>query len=141
MRKEKIAISIVIIVLAVIITGVVFYFYQSSKKIEPNDIKKINVDESTPTPASGLFLTIDSPLDELVTDEKTIKISGKTVPDAKVLVITATNEEAAIPADDGSFSTDIALDPDENIIEIISIAENGESVKVRRVVSYSTEDF
>lgn len=141
MKKEKIVITIITIIIGIIVAIALFYLYQTTKKIEPEDIKNININEATPTPTSGLFLTVESPIDESVTDEKTIQIVGKTVPDAKIVILTATNEEAAVPADDGSFSTDIALDPDENIIEIIAFAENGENVKVRRVVSYSTEEF
>ena len=141
MRKEQIILSLIAVTLGIIIAAGAFYFYQSSKKIKTNNIKSIVIEEATPTPTSNLFLTIDTPTDEIVTNEKTIKITGKTVPDAKIVILTATNQEAAVPTNDGDFSTDIVLNNGENIIEISAISSSGESVKVRRVVSYTTEEF
>lgn len=141
MKKEKIILSFFgLIIIVVIVVGGLF-LYQSTQKINPTELKTISVDNPSPTPSSGLFLTIDSPKDEEVVDEKTLKISGKTVPDAKIVILTADNEEAAIPAKDGSFSTDINLSTGENIIEVSATSPTGEIVKVKRVVSYSTESF
>ncbi len=141
MKKGKILLSfsIVLILLLIVVGG--FYLYQSSKKIKPSEIKTITIDEPSPTPVSGLFLTIDSPQDESVVNDRTVKVSGKTLPGAKIVIITPTDEEGAVAAKDGTFSTDITLDQDENIIEINAISSNGESVKTKRVVSYSTENF
>ncbi len=141
MKKEKIILAIISIIIGVAVATGVFFIYQSTKKINPTELKTITVDNPTPTPSSNLFLTIDSPKDEEVVEEKNIKISGKTIPDAKIVILTADNEEAAVPGKDGNFSTDINLSADENIIEISAIAPNGEIVKVKRVVSYSTENF
>lgn len=141
MKKEKIILSFSALLIGVLVAIAAFFIYQSTKKIKPTDIKTITINDPSPTPSSGLFLTIDTPRDEEVVDERNIKISGKTVPDAKIVILTQGSEEAAIPAKDGSFSTDINLENDENIIEISAIAPNGEIVKVRRVVSYSTESF
>lgn len=141
MKKEKIILSFSALIIGVLIALIGFYLYESSKRIKPSEIKTVTVNDATPTPASGLFLTIDSPKDEEVVTERTIKISGKTVPDAKIVIVTPTSEEAAVPTKDGNFSTDITLSDDENIIEISAIGTNGEIVKVKRVVSYSTESF
>lgn len=141
MKKGKILLSfsIVLILLLVVIAG--FYLYQSSRKIKPSEIKTITINEPSPTPASGLFLTIDSPQDESVVNQRTVKVSGKTLPNAKIVIVTQTDEEGAVATKDGTFSTDITLDQDENIIEISAFGSNGEVVKTKRVVSYSTENF
>ena len=141
MNKEKIIIIIAAIIVGALIAAGLLFLYQSSKKINPQEVKSISVTDPSPTPSSGLFLTIDSPVDEEIVDERLIKVTGKTIPDVKILILSDTDEVAAIPADDGSFSTEINLGQSENIIEIIAIAPNGESVKVRRIVSYTTEDF
>lgn len=141
MKKEKIILSVSAVFIGILVAVGAFFLYQSSKKIKPTELKTITVNNTSPTPASGLFLTIDSPKDEEVVDKRTIKITGKTVPDAKIIILTENNEEAAIPTKDGNFSTDINLGNDENIIEISAIAPNGEIVKVKRIVSYSTESF
>ena len=141
MKKEQIIISISALIIGILVAVTVFFLYQSTKKIKPEEIKTITINDPSPTPSSGLFLTIDRPGDEEVVDQRTLTISGKTIPDAKIVILTQSNEEAAVPTKDGNFSTDILLDQNENIIEISSIAPNGEIVKVKRVVIYSTEDF
>jgi len=141
MNKEKIIISISAIVVGTILAIIALYFYQSTKKVDPSSIKSISIEKPSPTPTSGLFLTITSPNDEIVTNERILEIKGKTTKDVKILVVTPTDEQAAIPTNDGNFSTDITLGPDTNIIEIIAVSPNGESVKVNRVVSYTTESF
>ena len=141
MKKEKIILSASAIIVGTLVAILILYIYQSTRQIQPSEVKSISVSNPTPTPVSGLFLTIDSPKDETVVTLRSIRVSGKTIPDAKIVILTPTDEQAAVPSDDGSFSTDINLDQDDNIIEITAIAPNGEIVKVRRVVSYSTQDF
>lgn len=141
MKKEKIILTVISLIIGATVAIGVFFIYQSTKKINPTELKTITVNNVSPTPSSDLFLTIDSPKDEEVVEQKNIKISGKTIPNAKIVILTTNNEEAAIPGKDGSFSTDINLTADENIIEVSAIAPNGEIVKVRRIVSYSTESF
>lgn len=141
MKKEKIILTFSILTVIIIVVVIGFFIYQSTVKIKPTELKTITVNDPSPSPSSSIFLTVDSPKDEEVVDERSIKISGKTIPDAKIVILTPDSEEAAVPAKDGTFSTDISLSADENIIEISAIAPNGEIVKVKRVVSYSTESF
>ena len=141
MNKEKLIISIAAIIVGALVAAGALFIYQSTKKINPREVKSITVTKITPTPASGLFLTVSSPTDEEIVDKKLIKITGKTVPDAKIVILSPIDEVAAVPASDGSFSTDINLGQDDNIIEIIAITPDGESVKLRRIVSYTTESF
>lgn len=141
MKKEKIILSLIAVIIGIFVAVGMFFIYQSTKKINPTELKTITVGNASPTPSSGLFLTIDSPKDEEVVSNRNLQISGKTVPDAKIVILTADNEEAAVPSKDGSFSTGINLSTGENIIEISATSPNGEIVKVKRVVSYSTENF
>lgn len=141
MKKEKIILLLLSVTIILIIVVGGFFLYQSSRKINPTELKTISVNNPSPTPSSGLFLTIDSPRDEEVVDERVLRISGKTVPDAKIVILTDSVQEAAIPAKDGGFSSEINLVSGENIIEISATSPSGEIVKVKRVVSYSTENF
>lgn len=141
MNKEKVIISIAAIIVGTLVAIGILFIYQSTKKINPKEVKSISIEKPTPTPSSSLFLTVDSPTDEDVVSKNLIKVSGKTVPDAKIVILSSTDQEAAVPAKDGTFSTDVSLSQDENIIEIVAMAPSGESVKVTRVVSYTTEDF
>lgn len=141
MRKEKIILSFIAALIGIVVAVSAFFFYQSSKKINSSEIKKIIIDNPTPTPSSAIFLVVTKPADGEVVDNRTLNITGKTIPNAKIVIITQSNEEAAVAASDGSFSTDIILDQDENIVEVSAIAPNGEIAKVKRTVTFSTENF
>jgi hypothetical protein len=141
MKKEKIILSFAALLIGVGVAIASFFIHQSTRKVKSTEIKTITINDPSPTPASGLFLTLDSPRDEEVVSTRSIKVSGKTTPDAKIVILTQDSEEAALPTKDGSFTTDINLSQDENIIEVSAIGPNGEIVKVTRVVLYSTESF
>ncbi len=141
MRKEKIILSASAGLIGILVAFVGFFLYQSTKKVNPSEIKKITIASPSPTPQSGIFLTVDRPRDEEVVDKRIITISGKTIPGAKIVVVSESSEEAAVAASNGNFSTEITLGDSENIIEIIAVAPNGEIAKLKRVVTYSTESF
>lgn len=141
MKKEKIILSFIAASIGILVAVGSFFFYQSTKEVKPSEIKKITINNPTPTPESSVFLTITRPEDEEVVDKRIITVSGKTIPNAKIVILTQSNEEAAVASRDGSFSTEITLDENENIIEISATAPNGEITKVKRIVSYTTENF
>lgn len=141
MKKEKIILSFIAALIGTLVAVVGFYFYQSAKKIDPTEIKRITINSPSPSPVSSIYLTINKPKDEEVVDDKIITVSGKTIPGAKIIILTQGNAEAAEASTDGSFTTDITIDSDENIIEISAFAPNGEVAKVKRVITYTTESF
>jgi len=141
MKKEKIVLSFFAALIGIIVAIIGFFVYQSTKEIKSSQIKKITISNPSPTPASGIFLTLDEPKNEEVVDKRIIKVSGKTIPLAKIVVITQSDENAAVADVNGNFSTEITLDEDQNILEVSAISKKGEITKVNRVVTYSTEDF
>lgn len=141
MKKEKIILSLIAALIGIVLAIGAFFIYQSTKKVNDSDIKKITIENPSPTPSSSVFVTIERPKDEEVVDDRIITISGKTVPDAKIVVLTESNEEAGVAANNGNFSTEITLDDGENIIEVSAIARNGEIAKAKLTVTYSTESF
>ncbi len=141
MKKEKIILSIAACLIGILMAAAGFYFYQTARKLNPSEIKKITIGGPSPTPESSIFLTVDKPRDEEVVDKRIITLSGKTIPDAKLVVLTQNSEEAAVAASNGNFSTEITLEKDENIIEINAIAPNGEVARSKKVVIYTTENF
>lgn len=141
MKKEKIILSFIAALIGIALAFAAFFIYQSSKKVDPTEIKKISIEDPSPTPGSSIFITVERPIDEEVTDERIITVSGKTVPDAKIIVLTESNEEAGVAAGNGNFSTEISLDDGENIIEVSAIAKTGEIAKTKLIVTYSTETF
>ncbi len=141
MRKEKIILSTAAVLIGILVAVGLFFFYQSTRQLRSTQIKKITIETPTPSQAGGMFLSIDSPKDEEVVSNREIKVSGKTVPNANIVILGGSFEEAAQANKDGDFSTSITLSANENILEISAIAPNGESAKAVRVVTYSTENF
>jgi len=141
MRKEKIILSFTAALVGIIVAILAFYFYESSKAVKPNQLQKITILNLSPTPKSSIFLSVEKPTDEEVVDNRILPISGHTVANAKMIIFTETNEEAAVAAADGSFSTEITIGIGENIVEVYAVGPNGEIAKVRKTVTYSTEDF
>lgn len=141
MRKEKIILSIIAATVGILVALGAFFFYQSTKTLRDSQIKKITIESPTPNPEKGLFLNITSPKDEEVVSNRTLKISGKTVSNSKIVIISNNSEYAAIADKNGNFSTSITLSENENILQIVAISPNGEIVKTERVVTYTTEKF
>jgi hypothetical protein len=84
---------------------------------------------------------VDQPVDEEVVDNKVLTVSGKTQSNAVVTVITDSSNDVVTPDASGNFSTAVNLDDGQNILEVISIAPNGESMTIKKTVTYSQEDF
>lgn len=141
MKKKKIFTTFLILLIGTLFALGGFYLYQQSKVIKPSKIKKIVLEEPSPAPDSSIFISVAKPEDEEVSTTRSLTISGKTIPNAKIVILTPTTQEAGVAAKDGSFSTDINLDEGENIIEISAVADNGETAKIKRTVIYTTEDF
>lgn len=141
MKKEKIILLFIAVIIGLLIALGSFFFYQYTKQVKPTEIKEIKIQNPSPAPQSSVFLSIDQPNDESVTDNRIVHVNGKTVPNAKIVILTQGNEEAAIPTADGSFSTDITIESGENIIQVIAVAPDGEIVSAKRIVTYSTDSF
>ncbi|HLD01944.1 MAG TPA: hypothetical protein VJC10_03630 [Patescibacteria group bacterium] len=142
MKAERLILSFIAILIGLLVAGVAFYFYQSTKKLKNADTKTITIKiNPSPTPDTSLFLTIDSPKDEAVFSRKTITISGKTKPDATILISTELSDEVVKPARNGNFSTTLSIGDEASIIEITAFFANGEQKTIRRTVSFTTEEF
>lgn len=140
MRIEKLLLSFFAILGGLIVAGVAFYFYQSSKTIPTTQMKTIQISTPTPTPAP-LLLSIDSPADVSVTGNQTVTVSGKTVPGATLIISTDSNDQVITPASTGDFSTTVTIGDNENQIHILAIDPKGNEVEKVLTVTYSTQSF
>ncbi|HSW96823.1 MAG TPA: hypothetical protein VLF89_03280 [Candidatus Saccharimonadales bacterium] len=143
MKLEKFVLSIIGIFFGLLVAGSAFYFYQkitshpTNKKIVPVHTTKT----PTPSPTPSFFVNIDTPKDESVTDNKTVTVSGKTIPTATVIVSTGAADQVITPSSQGDFSTTVTIDTDENQLIITAIAPSGEEVRKTITVTYSTQEF
>lgn len=141
MKQERVILSFIMVLIGLLVAGALFYFYQSTKTVSPSTTGIINRITPTPTPKPKVYLSLNEPSDEKVTSNKTLAISGKTNPNATLIIITNANQQVIQPSLQGDFSTTITLDDGQNLIEMHSILPSGETIVVRRTVTYSTEAF
>lgn len=141
--KERIIIVFVAIIAGLFITSAGFFIYQSTKK-SPSDPDHEQVAGLSPTPdaANGsLFIKISEPVDEMISDRRTIRVKGNTNPDNTVVISTNQEDVTGKPTREGTFSITIDIDAGANIITTRSIAPDGQSVTDTRTITYSTEEF
>lgn len=145
MKLEKVILSIIGVFFGLLVAGSAFYFYKSMANQAKKTDKKIAGINTTkapiPSPTPSFFLNIDNPKDESVTDNKTVSISGKTIPGATIIISTASDDQVLNPSSQGDFSTTETIDTGENQLLLTAIAPNGEEVKKMVIVTYSTESF
>lgn len=142
MKTEKLVLSFIALLAGLLVAGIAFYLYQSTKVIPAPTEVFFNSPSGKETPApSSVLLTVDTPANETVVENKTIIVSGKTAENATVIVSTDTADEVVTPAANGNFSTSVTIGDGENIIEIIALSPSGEKTVIKRTVTYSTESF
>lgn len=142
MKKETIFLSLTALIIGLLVAGGFFYAYQLITKPSPSGKTPITLNP-TPTPISSNSeeLTVNEPQDESVVENKSIAISGKTLPGSIVVITSETDEQVAKPADNGNFSVTITISEGVNIIEVVTILPDGTERKVVRTVTYTEESF
>lgn len=140
MRKE-----IIIVILVGIGIGAVIAFgiYTARSALNSKVVTQTpEVTEDTrETTQPSLILEIIEPLDESVSDQEKIRISGKTIPNAVIAVISAENEYLLTSDDQGNFSVETNLIGGVNEILISAFDSQGNKAEVTRTVVYSTAEL
>ena len=112
--------------------------FQGSAQQEEAPIEEIL---PTPTPLPSLSLTITSPEDNVISDQETIEVSGKTASEAVIVILYPEGEKILEADKNGRFSTEIDLAGGDNEIKISSYDnENNEASQTLTVV-YSTAEI
>ena len=141
MKKEKLILYFVATLFGLLVAGIAFYLFQTTKTVSNAGTKTISLASPTPTSSPSISLALDQPGDEEVVSSKVLIVSGKTQSNAIVVVITDSSQDVITPSGNGNFSTTVNLDNGQNILEVTSIAPNGESVTSKKTVTYSQEEF
>ncbi len=140
MKQERVILSFIMVLIGLLVAGLAFYFYQSTKVVSDRSNASI-VSTPTPTTAPIIFLSISNPINESVVSNKTLTVSGKTEPEATVIVITESGQQVLQPSSQGDFSTTVILSDDQNLITVWALTPNGESTSIQKTVTYSMENF
>ena len=141
MKQERVILSFITVLIGLVVAGIAFYFYQSTKTVSTTQSDRLENPSPTPSEKSPIFLQVFEPKDEGIADRKTIKVSGKTVADATVVILTGETEEIIEPSREGDFTTTVQIDDGVNYIKIQAFLPTGETQTVQRIVAYTTEDF
>jgi hypothetical protein len=139
--RERIVIVFIAIAIGLIVTTLVFFLYQQTKTIPKNPSNIISGNVPTPTPADSVYLVIDEPSDESISDRRSIQVKGRTGPGNTVVVSTNQEDVVASPTTDGKFSISITIDSGTNKIVTRSISSDGSDAVDTRVITFSTEEF
>jgi cellulose synthase/poly-beta-1,6-N-acetylglucosamine synthase-like glycosyltransferase len=125
---------------AIIFILVLFLFFFAFFWLLPH----LRTPPSAPSPElkkEEISLTLTSPEDNQVTDIASVKIAGKTNPQALIVIYSQDNEEVLEASQDGSFSINFPLSEGLNEITIINQTKDGEEKSVTRDVYYSREEL
>src|ERR1700736_5850174 len=96
MKTEKVVLSFIAVIVGLLVAGIAFFIYQSTKTIPPSKLPKITINSPSPTitlPPTTVVLSIEQPADESVMNKRSITITGHTNPDAVIVVNTATDDQ------------------------------------------------
>lgn len=91
--------------------------------------------------ASSQVLSLASPLDQSISSEPKITVSGTTISQSWVIILSEKGEKLIQADKKGNFETEVALISGENEIEVQSISENGEKAAKTVTVVYSTVEI
>lgn len=141
MRKEILLAVFVGITLGLMIT---FGIYQNSEnaKTGQNSTTDQLINHQSSSDSASLQdpqLVINSPEEELLTDEEELIVSGSANPDSFVVVLVNNLETISSTDQSGNFSVKIKLQAGGNLIEIISLDEDGQQVSKQRTVIYENQ--
>lgn len=135
MKKEFIFAILVGLVMGLFITYGIYYSQRSTEQEQvTTTMEQLEKTETEPDSNASGQLTIYSPEDEIITAETTTDVTGKTLPQAFV-VIFVNDKPILTQADEtGNFAKEINLQKLANIIRIYAIDNDGEEYVVERTV-------
>lgn len=137
MRKEV----IFAIILGLILGGVILYGIQlANSSAQKAAISSTNQPTPTasvsPTPTASLVIT--SPQDHSVINTSTIKITGKSLPNSAIALISSEDDILVTADTSGNFNADFKLTGGENVIEISALSPDQKIETTKISVIYTT---
>lgn len=138
MRKEILVAIFVGVSLGLMIT---FGIYQNSERAKTgqNTIADQLINTQTSTQAAELIdtqLVINSPEEDLLTNDAELIVAGSGNPDSFLVVLVNDEEYISSTDESGNFSVKVTLTEGGNLIEVVSLDEDGKSISKQRSVIY-----
>lgn len=140
MRKEVLIAIVIGFSLGLIITYGLWTANKAFQKTSPPAPAE-NQEKISPTPSLLIPLIITSPLDNSLSSQEKIKVTGQTSPQATVVVLWPEGEKIIEADNEGKFDTEISLVGGNNEITITAYdQQENETSKILTVV-YSTAEI
>lgn len=128
--------QILLLIVGLIFIGSLYYLLNLQYPIHNESYAKGGPVTSAPV---SLNLEVSEPDDNVLSFLSSIIISGKTAPDATVLISTGDSDKVIVPKKDGSFSTVLNLNEGVNSITIVTFDKTGDQRSITKTVYYSKE--
>lgn len=144
MRKEVLIAIIIGFALGLVITFGVWTANRAIKETAPQkegSTEEVEIEEPTPTPVSQLPLIVTTPKDNSIIDKEKIEVTGKTAPQAIVVILYQEGEKILEADEKGNFNTEITLTGGANKIEISAHDQEGNEIIQILTVVYSTAEI
>ncbi len=138
MRKEILLAVFIGITLGLMITFGIYQNRENSKTGQNSDTDQL-INSPTSTESATLQdpqLVINSPEEELLTSEEELIVSGSANPNSFVVILVNDAETISSTDQAGNFSVKVKLELGGNLIEIISLDEDGKQISKQRTVVY-----
>jgi hypothetical protein len=119
-------------------TGVVNLYQNSDSNTQTTTTTSLSTGTPTElaiTTGSGITLTVSHPQANQTVKTGSIRVSGKSVPNADISI----NEKDLKADTQGNFSTSINLDEGENIITVVAVNEFGKTAEKDITVTYQVQ--
>lgn len=141
MRKEILLAVFVGITLGLMITFGIYQNSENAKTGQNSDTDQlINNPISTDSAMTqDPQLVINSPEEELLTNEEELIVSGSGNPNSFVVILVNDLETISNTDESGNFSVKVKLNLGGNLIEINSIDEDGKQITKQRTVIYESK--
>lgn len=142
MRKEVFFAILVGLIMGLFITYGVYHAQKASENNQTTaTIEELEAVAPTPDPQKNGKITLYHPEDETILEQAFTQVTGKTTPNAFV-VIFVNNEPVITQADQtGNFAKEVELETLANIIKVHSIDEDGEHNAIERTVVVYDQDL
>lgn len=142
-KKEILAAIIIGFALGLVIT---FGIWSANKNLVSKETVSTASPETipaTPEPEkeAEFFLKLDSPKNELLTDEESIVLSGSTLPGATLVILSADGEKIIGTDSEGNFSLEIELTAGVNFLTVVASDFEGHRASEKLSVVYSTAEI
>ena len=140
MKKESIIVGIFGLSLGLLVAWAIWNFKSAAPQpknlaVSPSPVVFTN---PTPPPPPTSFLSLESPEDESLATESTLKVKGKTKPESVVVISTNLEDFVLTASQDGSFTQDVTLEEGENTVTVTSYNPNKEET-LEKTVIYTKE--